>query len=354
MVELRPDSELVQLNAIILASWDLPGGTSINPALRLLDFRGLSLAPRLPVPPDALVRATTTPSLAINRDVNPDVVLEHPMAGLNLLLELKRHGFGLGSDVKKLQQARGMIAVVGVTLQGHLGQPPNPPRQSILAYCVAHPDESSMADTLEVLAGELKNRGVKEVNETTAWGFQVDQEGLHLIINDTASGLLSFAVGNHLIIRASPTEDPMPLFVVPIDPSSQEDRSPQAIAHLETLVRVSFSAILGSGIGPRRELRFRPVDVLRKAIPVWDVWHEESRGELVRTVIRYVRKVFRALKRRTGLDVQESRGEFVVPPVDYRLRTRVHSFLRSQQFMSGDLSPGIQQLRFDFDSLSPE
>ena len=211
-----------------------------------------------------------------------------------------------------------------------------------------------MAQTLDALAGELRQRGVKEVSETTAWGFQVDQDGLHLAVNDTESGLLAFAVGRHLIIRGSPTEDPMPLLVIPVDPASQEVRTPEATAHLEMLVRVAFSAILGSGIGPRRELRIKPVDVLRKAIPVWDVWHGVSKATLVKQVISYLRKVFRALSRRTGLTVPERRGEFVIPPVDYRVRNQVHSFLRSQQFLSDDLSPDIQQLKFDFDSLADE
>lgn len=266
-----------------------------------------------------------------------------------MLLELKEHSFGTEST--NCKQARGYLAVAGSLLQGALAQAPAPPRSSVLVYCVSHPDQDLMLDTLQLLKDELHMRGIDPLNEIAAWAFQLRADGMYILVRDTTSRRLAFVSGDHRIIESRPGEDATPLLIIPYDPSGSQP-SPDALRYLEMRIRVAFSALMGSGLGPR-PLEFTAVDVLRRAILVWDAWHEPAKTVLVQATKRYVRKVLAVIRRRTGVSMNENRGVFQAPVLERTLVAKVRSFLRSGSFLKGDLSPGLEQLRFDFDQVPP-
>lgn len=275
---------LEQLNLMLWLAWDAQG------TLAQRGFTLHAIGARIPLDP-ALQRVLSQTNPRWEKQaVSPDLILRHQQ-GNWWFLECKITAFGPQSSTAA--QAAAMLVLTPRWFAQARGVPDVVQIQ--VCYALQGGQEKNQQATLEHIRQQLQPYG--PVNPAGAFGIYPDDYGLTL--QDAASsGCFSSSV-----VVALPPEGVYPL--LPVDPSiDATDRD--ARTDLQERLRSVFVAWMGKHLP---QAIHHPVelhteeDLLKRAIPVWDVWEDGGRKTVrrqarafIRGLLQPVRKLFCSLE----------------------------------------------------------
>ncbi|MDP9371494.1 MAG: hypothetical protein M3Q65_03365 [Chloroflexota bacterium] len=146
---------------------------------------------------------------------------------------------------------------------------------------------------------------------------------------------MPIAVGpRERVMDLEPGQDPYPLYVVPLDPDI-DLRDPYGRRVLEERLRVALVGSIGRQLS-RGAVSVTWDDLMREAIPVWQIWNAESRRTLVRQFRPHVRATLRELNR-LGARYEESPGGFAIPEVKPDIASKIRRYLLSPAYGRGEI-----------------
>lgn len=321
---------LFQLNLMIWLSW--PSHLA-NPIFHANGFVLHRLAQPIRPPVAARMRAAAvTPPLTLADPPSADLLLCHHGRAAMIQIECKVSAFSPAATQAK--QARALLVCDGPHIAGEIGLPTPTSWRAHTLYAVRHPQEVTMADTLGALARTLRAAGIVTTPDPpTSLGIDVVADGVYLTF--AAPAAMPFAVGpRERVMDLEPSQDPYPLYVVPLDPDI-DLRDLYGRRVLEERLRVALVGSIGRQLS-RGAVSITWDDLMREAIPVWQIWNAVSRRTLVRQFRPHVQATLRELNR-LGARYEESPGGFAIPELKPDVASRIRRYLLSPAYGRGEI-----------------
>ena len=293
-----------QLNATLWMLQPAPPGAPIRPILRDVGYLLSALARELPAPValrpglNALVGSDTAPA--------PDVLAEPPAATPWLVIECK--GSSFGPDSSTARQALKLLTV-SRDLSSSLGLGAGTQRPGFVVYLTRLEDRDRLLGTLLELRQRLTEAGVPAGPAGALGIFRSDDGDVCVQRSPGDSGDWPEPAASALepparIIRLDPEEDPRPLYLVPWDPSVQQDREMRAFCRSVLFARVAAEtiAVLGHETVPQRTI-LKVESLLSSAtFGVSDRWRSKSDlGRTIRDCTRFLADALAPVSERLGL-----------------------------------------------------
>jgi hypothetical protein len=272
-----------QLNVTLWMLQPAPPDAPIRPVLRDVGYLLSALSRELPAPValrpglNVLVGSDTAPA--------PDVLAEPPAGAPWLVIECK--GSSFGPDSSTARQALKLLAVSG-DLTSSLGLSTGSERPGFVTYLTRLEERDRLLDTLLELRRRLTDAGLP-AGPAGALGLFRSDDGDVCVQRSSRDGDWPEPAASALepparIIRLDPEEDPRPLYLLPWDPSVQQDREMRAFCRSVLFARVAAEtvAVLGHETVPQRAI-LKVESLLSSAtFGVSDRWR--SKRDLARTI----------------------------------------------------------------------
>lgn len=207
-----------QLNVILWLVFELPAN-DVRPLLRNCGYLLRSIAPRLPLPPEVRGRVA---NVASADPPSPDLLLAHESDPTVLVIECKASSFG--PDTEQAQQAIKLVAV-SANLSGPLGLPVGVDRPGHVLYVLPGEHAERVVPTLGVLQERLRSL---DVEAAPAGAIRLDRDDRGLLIGPARGDQLPPPAADVLdesvvAIHVAPEDDPRPLYLIPWDPSVEQE-----------------------------------------------------------------------------------------------------------------------------------
>lgn len=214
-----------QLNAVLWLVQELPVDADVRPILREAGYLLHSVGRRLPFSPALRERLRSV--AGETGDPCPDVVLVHQTDPAVLVSECKAASFGSASST-----ARQPLKLVAVSrdLADPLGMRPDAIRPGYVVYVVPSHDALKLPPTLTTIRARLQQAGSTAAPAAVV-GLDRQDDGLYLgpahgdELPRPAAAVLDTA---QRIWAIAPEDDPRPLYLIPWDPSVEQDEDLEA------------------------------------------------------------------------------------------------------------------------------
>jgi len=213
-----------------------------NPIFRKNGFELSFLGPNFRVPPQVRVAgARHKPPIDIGDSPKPDLLLHSTTRSHWIPLECKVHSFSPASTT--CSQAYGLLACSGPDIAVNYGLSNPSQWKSTVIYAVSYPDHSKMQTTLDKLTTTLRNANVPVGKEpSTAVGIAVQDDGIYLHFSDLYK--VPFDVDATVkVVESLPGNDPRPLYLICVDPTSSLNYSPRRHGGTERAAKGSTSLV---------------------------------------------------------------------------------------------------------------
>jgi hypothetical protein len=274
---------MFQLNVVLWMVQPAPPGSPIRPILREAGYLLSALSRNLPPPLElrpklmALVGSDTAPA--------PDALAEPPAETPWLVIECK--GTSFGPDSSTARQALKVLAVAS-DLRSSLALVGDVPRPGFVAYLTRLEDRDRLAETLRELTRRLVDAGLP-ASTSGVLGLGREDGGRGFLFVEPSSGNWPEPAASVLQPRArvmllADDEDPRPLYLVPWDPSVEQEPEMREFCRAVLFARVTSEAIavLGHETVPQRVvLKLEPL-LSAATFRVSDRWR--SKADLNRTI----------------------------------------------------------------------
>jgi hypothetical protein len=262
------EQHLFQLNLLLWMS--LPAAPSaIRPVFYEVGYTVWAISPEITAP---LAKLGRLRALGASEVARAEMVLHRASASRAVLLECKADSFTLGSS-----NATQLLLLFGVAdneLRDAVGMNPTIPLTSDLLYVLPAGRGTPMAGTFTDAATRFAAESLS-CHVGCVLELEERPDGVY-------AGLVGPALGDaaldaalrprpRVMTYADPGQDWRPLYLLPIDPSVA-GLSTDAVGKsiLEERVRAPLLARVGRALGSSFVIDVN--DLLRTAIPVWDIW----------------------------------------------------------------------------------
>lgn len=236
---------IFQLNLVLWLLEAVPGEASIRPVLREHGYVLESLGRPLLVP-----TATRPVLMELTGSATPaslDVLAAPPPAGHWLVFECKSRSFGPASATAR--QAVKVLAVaadVGPSIGMSTAEGRQP---GFVVYVTGAQDCEAMALTLAELGMHLADKGLTPAR-AGALGIHQEADGLYVSRaqqSEWPAPLTNTFVSPVRVMRLAPEEDPRPLYLIPFDPSVDQQPEQRAYSLAVLSARLASHAIAAVG-----------------------------------------------------------------------------------------------------------
>jgi hypothetical protein len=276
---------LFQLNAILWLAQPLPVESNIIPLLHRQGFAVYAIAPLLSMPLDVRLIADRQ-KVSMQVGVRPDVVLENPADRKFCICECKANSFG--PDSSTAAQARALLVTAGPRAAEILGLATSEPLVALLDFVVPEPCRPGMTETISVLQTQLRTGGIS-TGACSAVGLLAADEGISIVVDVRAAEYFGLSVGQNLVLRTEPGNDPRPLYLIPYDPDVEQSANEAAYCKRVLFERVhsSIVAAVGRAQAPC-ELCFKSHDLLNDAtFGMFEHWENRESERHMRSICRH-------------------------------------------------------------------
>ncbi len=273
---------IFQLNTVLWMLQPAPHDAPIRPVLRDAGYLLGALSRNLPPPFELrpglvrLVGSDTPPA--------PDVLAEPPAGSPWLVLECKGSSFGVDSSTTR--QALKLLAA-SADLRSSLGLAADTPAPGLVAYVTRQEDRDRLAGTLRELRGRLGEAGLPSSGTGVLGLAREVGGGLYAALSpgdEWPEAVASVFDPPALVAGLDEDVDPRPLYLVPWDPSVQQDPEMRAFCRAVLFARITSEAIavLGHERVPQRIILKLETLLSAATFGVSDRWR--SRRDLNRTI----------------------------------------------------------------------
>lgn len=297
---------LFQANLVIWMSQAAPRarGYPVIPVFHNAGLRIRAIDQRLPLPQRVLLRAQES-GLGMRKEPTPDFLLQDEQDEL-LLLECKRSSCSAQSD--SADQLRAMLVLSGQLLSEAIGTASD--AQARVAVLTRQGQTAGFQNTL----GELSDRLVSEDLDPSPYGvigLEVREDGVYIgcggVPTDLPPGLASELSESKLVLRSHGPDDLQILYPIPwcqdLDEPTSVTTYGQRVIRERTIS--AFTAMLGRGIEGGNEATIQVEELMRRIIPVWDVWENSAcKAALRRRTRRIVHQLLESIQYKTGARFQ--------------------------------------------------
>ncbi len=275
---------IFQLNIVLWMLQPAPPKSPIQPVLRQAGYLLNALSRDLP-PPFPL-RPTLTRLVGSDTAAAPDVLAEPPVGTPWLVIECK--GTSFGPDSSTARQALKLLAV-SADLRSSLALGGGTSQPGVVVYLTRLEDRDRLADTLRELRRRLADAGLPSGPSGALGLFRADQGRGALCVEPSSGDAWPEPAASVLrplapVIALAEDEDPRPLYLVPWDPSVQQDRGMREYCRAVLFARITAEAIAALGhetVPQRTVLKIEPL-LSAATFGVSDRWR--SKRDLNRTV----------------------------------------------------------------------
>lgn len=301
---------LYQLNAVLWLLQPLPEPSSaVHSVLHHHGYSVRSMGQSLTANADLERR------LAVDLDLRgapkPDVLASAPQGDPWPVFECKRSSFGPESATSN--QASKVLAR-SLDLSLAVGSPPEMSVDGCAVYVTRHAEALALQATLDQLGSELVSAGVTAAPASTV-GLRVET-GLGLVAC-VAAGVLPGAAGKALaddvvvVPAAGPEEDARPLYLIPFDPSVEQEPEERALCLRILLARGQSHAASTLGRGPAPGTAVLEGHALLDAATygLSKYWRDsDARDRAGQEILRFVKSSLASMRRPKAPMVAEGNG----------------------------------------------
>lgn len=288
--------QVFQLNTLLWTLKGLPKDGPVEPVLQRAGYYLGAIGRRMLVPSDSVVLAALA-KLNKSSDrspCHPDLWLKHSSEHIQLVVELKAHGFL--SDSSNSKQARKLI-VSAFDLSSSLAEPLE--RRGHVVYATKGTDSPELALVLKELGSELAEERAPTA-PTAVLGFVEDDLGVHLMSpnpEDLPSKIAEIFSTPTIILHRDDQNDLQPLYFVPWMPGNEESQDPQLQAEglRELTARLFIHTLAKVGQArPPTDLILDCTQLLSSATyGIFDHWRDTDRNKFSGTVAKILKRTLR-------------------------------------------------------------
>lgn len=323
--EILERDPVFQLNLLLWALITVPSRAPIDSFLRTSGYVIHAISPSLP------------PHPSIRRDVfeqlgggspRPDLVVEAPPTEPWLVFENKAASFSVDSD--NCVQAKKLL-VVSNLIHSSLSLPEALPPAHVIYLTPAH-CMAPMSDTLIALRSKLTDSGLPAANASSI-GVSIDSKGVVLEAHDPSSlpkrlrGILSVP---RRVITVDEGTDPMPLYILPFDPTVVQDAELSARSKRQFNERILAASIrlIGQAIVPNRISLVIDNLVSQATLSASNCWRDRDATLQVRQhVARLISSALRPAAKDVGLSASANNQSLDLTIRDRNERQRILELL---------------------------
>lgn len=264
-----------------------------------------------------------------------------------LLLECKRSSCSAQSD--SADQLRSMLVVNGQFLKEAFGTASD--AQARVAVLTRQSQITGFQGTLDELSSRLASEEL-EPSPCGVIGLEVREDGVYIGCGSPRTGLPPSLASElseaKLVLRSDGPDDLQILYPIPwcqdLDEPTSVTLYGQRVIRERTIS--AFTAVLGRGIEGGNEATIQIDELMRRIIPVWDVWENAGcKRALRQRTHRIIRQLLESIRYKTGVHFQYdvAAHTFVVSADDAAHAVAVQRALprlRSQKLRDGADSQG--------------
>ena len=215
-----------QLNTLLWAVLGYPTNPSINPVLKQAGYYLYAIERRLVMPKNPSIVSGLAELIgskdSVHQPIHSDIWLKHKTNDVDIIIELKAHGFSTES-VRPTRQALKMLTAAS-DLSPSLGE--HHSRSGCVTYCTSGDDADELAATFERLQLALKGARVPAAPVGVV-GFVMKPKGMALTSPDSSQlpDPLRQALDDQPIVLTKEDEnDLLPLYFIPWIPGVEDSQ----------------------------------------------------------------------------------------------------------------------------------
>ena len=315
---------LFQLNAVLWMLQPMPRQSSaVNAVLHHHGYAVRSMGQTLTADPD--LERLLAVELGLRGAPTPDVLASAPSGDPWPVFECKKSSFGPESSTS--EQASKILAR-GADLSLTAGTPPGQRLDGCAIFVTREADAAKLQETLEQLRATL-DRASAEAAPAATVGLSV-QTGVGLVAHvasGTFPGVGGDALADHVIVvpAAGPDEDARSLYLVPFDPSVEQEDEERALCLRILLARGQAHAASILGRGPAHGTAVvqghELIDAATYGLAKY--WRDSTARERAsQEILRFVKSALASMRRPKAPMVTEGNGpkrlEVVIRSAEHR------------------------------------
>jgi hypothetical protein len=256
---------LFQLNLMILLSRPSPAGSKgpIRPIFYEAGY-GLSYIEKdIDVPPRSYQRLISN-GPRVNRQVQPDLFLEHLTTRIFLPIECKRSDASISTG-----QLLGLLTLNGTDLAQVIGKTAGEVWETFVAYLSVAGSGTHIWHEMSRVAGIISSHGLTPADGVALELLQ-QSDGIYLTLAQGSPSVPQLNLDDPILVFAlQPSEDPRPFYLIPFLANEGSEADPEAEECLREALRAAILVLMGKLDDEPQEndLDF----VIGKAIPVWSI-----------------------------------------------------------------------------------
>lgn len=301
---------LFQLNAVLWMLQPMPGDSSaVNPVLHYRGYAVRSMGQTLTA--DADLERLLAVDLDLRGAPAPDVLASAPGADPWPIFECKKSSFSPDSSTS--DQASKILAR-GADLSLTAGSPPGQRIKGCVVFVTREDKAAELQETLDQLRITLEAAGVLAAPASTV-GLKVEAGvGLRAhVASGTFPGAGGEALADDVIIvpAAGPEEDARPLYLVPFDPSVEQDDEERVLCLRILLARgqAHAASILGRGPTKGTAVLQGPELIDAATYGLAKYWRDSAARERAgQEILRFVKSALSAMRKPKAPMVTEGSG----------------------------------------------
>jgi hypothetical protein len=330
---------LFQLNLMLFLSLDIDDESQIYPILYKAGYSGLRIERNFHVP-IGIRRVIREQIGRCNEIVAPDVFLEHVPSSTLVPVECKRSSGAMHGD-----QTLGLLALNGAELGSLIGKPTSQTWTAIVTYLTTEGHGAHVLAELERLSQRLRDDAQLVPAEACSLELSYRADGVYLMSVPRSVPLPDIDLNTPVqVLSISPDFDLRPLYLIPYVSSGLSDGEPFAEKEFQEQLKLAIIARLRD-IGTE-EYEFSLNDLIKEAVPVWDLWDNLENKRHIRNYVRdTLAKFFRELWTATHVQCRVRAGRIHVPSVANNRIRGIRRYLTSAVIRQLEL--GVIQTQFD-------
>lgn len=314
---------LFQLNAVLWMLQPIPNSSAVNAGLHDRGYAVRSLGQTLTA--DAGLERVLSVELGLRGAPAPDVLASAPADNPWPVFECKRSSFSAGSSTSS--QASKILAR-SADLSLTAGSPPGQRIGGCVVFVTRENQAAELQQTLDELRATLDEAGVLPAPASTV-GLRVET-GIGLrarVASGTFPGAGGEALAGEVIVMpaAGPEENARPLYLVPFDPSVEQDDEERVLCLRILLARGQAHAASMLGRGPAQGTAVLAgaelIDAATYGLAKY--WRDSTAREKAgQEILRFVKSALSSMRKPKAPMVTEGSGpkrlEVVIQSDDHR------------------------------------